>query len=138
MVVYEKNNATITSLKMGKDVAVANAGDLSRGPFFQPLYASLNTLECLTIYPFNVNDYYILFQEGSVKEKTVLSLEEQFLKYLESNNLSERTIDRYYKQTPNKSEVKAIIKETFNKNSLFEIDSVEDAIEKTEEGSDIL
>ena len=116
-----------TTLKMGTDVAVANAGDLSRGPFFQPLYASLNTLECLTIYPFNVNDYYISFQEESFKEKTVLSLEEQFLKYLESNNLSERTIDRYYKQTPNKSEVKAIIKETFNKNSLFEIDSVEDA-----------
>ena len=54
-----------TTLKMGKDVAVANAGDLSRGPFFQPLYASLNTLECLTIYPFNVNDYYSAFQNGN-------------------------------------------------------------------------
>jgi hypothetical protein len=40
-----------TTIKMNKSFVVANAGDLSRGPFFQPLYASLNTLECLIIFP---------------------------------------------------------------------------------------
>ena len=63
-----------TTLKMGTDVAVANAGDLSRGPFFQPLYASLNTLECLTIYPFNVSEYYSL-----TKSKTLTKDLEEFL-----------------------------------------------------------
>ena len=47
-----------TTIKMNKSFVVANAGDLSRGPFFQPLYASLNTLECLIIFPFAVKDYY--------------------------------------------------------------------------------
>lgn len=63
----EQYDVNKTTLKMGKDVAVANAGDLSRGPFFQPLYASLNTLECLTIYPFNLTDYYSLFQNNNQK-----------------------------------------------------------------------
>ena len=47
-----------STIKMNKSFVVANAGDLSRGPFFQPLYASLSTLECLMIFPFDVNDYY--------------------------------------------------------------------------------
>jgi len=49
-----------TTLKLNGTFAVANAGDLSRGPYFQPLYASLQTLKCLTIYPFNIHDYYNL------------------------------------------------------------------------------
>lgn len=47
-----------TTLKMDRTFAVANSGDLSRGPYFQPLYAALQTLKCLTIYPFNIHDYY--------------------------------------------------------------------------------
>ncbi len=49
-----------TTLKLAGAFAVANPGDLSRGPYFQPLYAALQTLKCLTIYPFNIHDYYDL------------------------------------------------------------------------------
>lgn len=49
-----------TTIKLGGTFAVANPGDLSRGPYFQPLYAALQTLKCLTIYPFNIHDYYNL------------------------------------------------------------------------------
>ena len=49
------------TIKMNKSFVVANAGDLSRGPFFQPLYASLNTLECLIIFPFDAKKYYQVF-----------------------------------------------------------------------------
>ena len=52
------NNATI---KLNNTFVVANAGDLSRGPFFQPLYASLNTLECLIIFPFDAKERYDIF-----------------------------------------------------------------------------
>ena len=56
------SNNEAATVKMNKQFVVANAGDLSRGPFFQPLYASLNTLECLIIFPFNTNDYYDVFK----------------------------------------------------------------------------
>ena len=55
-----------TTLKTNGEVVVANPGELSRGPFFQPLYASLNTLECLTIYPFDVKEYYSSSKEEPV------------------------------------------------------------------------
>lgn len=56
------SNNEASTVKMNKQFVVANAGDLSRGPFFQPLYASLNTLECLIIFPFKTNDYYDVFK----------------------------------------------------------------------------
>lgn len=66
------DNGAVT-LKMNKQFVVANAGDLSRGPFFQPLYASLNTLECLIIFPFNTGDYYDIFK--SAKSNSVCGTE---------------------------------------------------------------
>ena len=56
-----------TTIKMNKSFVVANAGDLSRGPFFQPLYASLNTLECLIIFPFDAKEYYHVFTTSEQK-----------------------------------------------------------------------
>lgn len=58
-----------TTIKMNKSFVVANAGDLSRGPFFQPLYAALNTLECLIIFPFNANEYYDVFTSKKNEEQ---------------------------------------------------------------------
>lgn len=58
-----------TTLKLNGAFAVANAGDLSRGPYFQPLYAALQTLKCLTIYPFNIHDYYDLEDYGNQEEE---------------------------------------------------------------------
>lgn len=55
------------TLKMNKSFVVANAGDLSRGPFFQPLYAALNTLECLIIFPFDAKEYYQVFTTSEKK-----------------------------------------------------------------------
>ena len=49
-----------STIKLGGEFVVANPGDLSRGPYFQPLYAALQTLKCLTIYPFNIHDFYEL------------------------------------------------------------------------------
>ena len=46
------------TVKLNKSFVVANAGDLTRGPFFQPLYAALNTLACLIIFPFDASEYY--------------------------------------------------------------------------------
>lgn len=60
---FDRNKST---LKTNGEVVVANPGELSRGPFFQPLYASLNTLECLTIYPFDVKEYYLTSKEEQV------------------------------------------------------------------------
>lgn len=71
---FDSNKST---LKTNGEVVVANPGELSRGPFFQPLYASLNTLECLTIYPFDVKEYYSvskeepIFNTSSVPTKTL-------------------------------------------------------------------
>lgn len=56
------------TLKLDSTFVDANAGDLSRGPYFQPLYAALNTFKCLTFYPFNVHDYYT-FESVSNQEK---------------------------------------------------------------------
>ena len=53
-----ENDSEKATLKLGNSFVVANPGDLSRGPYFQPLYAALQTLKCLTIYPFNIHDYY--------------------------------------------------------------------------------
>lgn len=55
------------TIKMNHVFVVANAGDLTRGPFFQPLYASLNTLECLIIFPFNASNYYKIFTTSETK-----------------------------------------------------------------------
>ncbi|MFV0398940.1 MAG: McrB family protein [Bacteroidales bacterium] len=60
-----KTSGEMSTVKMNKSFVVANAGDLSRGPFFQPLYASLNTLECLIIFPFDVNEYYNVFSKNN-------------------------------------------------------------------------
>ena len=62
-----------TTIKLNRSFVVANAGDLSRGPFFQPLYAALNTLECLTLFPFVLSEYYTLFG----KKKEILSKEKK-------------------------------------------------------------
>ena len=73
-----------TTLKMNKSFVVANAGDLSRGPFFQPLYASLNTIECLIIFPFKNTDYYHLFTpfllDVDVNNQT--SIEDEYIEFL--------------------------------------------------------
>lgn len=44
---------------------VAHAGELSRAPFIQTLYAGQATLECLIITPFKFSDYYY----GSAQKK---------------------------------------------------------------------
>ena len=54
-----------TTLKLDKTFVIANAGDLSRGPYFQPLYAALQTFKCLTFYPFKVSDYYDIENNGN-------------------------------------------------------------------------
>lgn len=51
---------TSPTVKMNYQFVVANAGDLSRGPYFQPLYAALQTLECLILFPFDESEYYNL------------------------------------------------------------------------------
>lgn len=61
-------SSDMATVKMNKSFVVANAGDLSRGPFFQPLYASLNTLVCLIIFPFNANEYYDIFASNKPKD----------------------------------------------------------------------
>ena len=50
------------TIKLNNSFVVANAGELSRGPFFQPLYASLDTLKCVIIFPFDAHDYYSVFK----------------------------------------------------------------------------
>lgn len=59
-----------------------------------------------------------------IQKKT---LAESYKEYLRYNNLSERTIDRYFNQVPKKAEIVSIIKENYNKDSLFDIDSAEEA-----------
>lgn len=73
-----------TTLKMNKSFVVANAGDLSRGPFFQPLYASLNTIECLIIFPFKNTDYYHLFTPflSDVDVNNQTSIEDEYIEFL--------------------------------------------------------
>lgn len=53
-------NESASTIKMNYQFVVANAGDLSRGPYFQPLYAALQTLECLILFPFDEREYYNL------------------------------------------------------------------------------
>lgn len=107
-----------TTIKMNKSFVVANAGDLSRGPFFQPLYASLNTLECLIIFPFDAKEYYHVFTTsvqklvnntkskcnqiiyygcpGSGKSHMVNKLvNNTFTKYLSSKGLSDSSCSKY-------------------------------------------
>ena len=106
------------TIKMNKSFVVANAGDLSRGPFFQPLYASLNTLECLIIFPFDAKKYYQVFTSvekrpvgdiwakasqiiyygcpGSGKSHMVNKLvNSTFTKYLSSKGLSDSSCSKY-------------------------------------------
>ena len=106
------------TIKMSKSFVVANAGDLSRGPFFQPLYASLNTLECLIIFPFDAKKYYQVFTSvekcpvsdiwaktrqiiyygcpGSGKSHMVNKLvNSTFTKYLSSKGLSDSSCSKY-------------------------------------------
>ena len=73
-----------TTLKMNKSFVVANAGDLSRGPFFQPLYASLNTIECLIIFPFKNTDYYHLFTPflSDIDVNNQTSIEDEYIEFL--------------------------------------------------------
>lgn len=61
----------MSTIKMNQSFVVANAGDLSRGPFFQPLYASLSTLECLIIFPFDASEYYHVFSSIESNESLI-------------------------------------------------------------------
>ncbi|MBQ3580002.1 MAG: hypothetical protein II975_03300 [Bacteroidales bacterium] len=89
-----------TTIKLGGSFAVANPGDLSRGPYFQPLYAALQTLKCLTIYPFNINEYYNPedngVQEGdnSIKENKIDYAQRQVIYYGAPGTGKSNTIKR--------------------------------------------
>ncbi len=62
-------NATSPTIKMNHQFVVANAGDLSRGPYFQPLYAALQTLECLILFPFDESEYYNISDKSKDSDK---------------------------------------------------------------------
>jgi len=51
------NNLNKT-LKMNGTLVEANPGELSRGPFVQPLYASLSTINCLVISSVDLSIFY--------------------------------------------------------------------------------
>ncbi len=46
------------TLKMNGTLVEANPGELSRGPFVQPLYAALSTINCLLISPVDLSVFY--------------------------------------------------------------------------------
>lgn len=77
-----KSASDITTIKMNKSFVIANAGDLSRGPFFQPLYTSLNTLECLIIFPFETSNYYDVFNSPIKHSSTVISYRKDSLQQI--------------------------------------------------------
>lgn len=43
---------------LAKNTISANPGELTRGPFIQPLYSGQENLKCLLIATFNISDYY--------------------------------------------------------------------------------
>lgn len=137
------------TLKMNKSFVVANAGDLSRGPFFQPLYASLNTLECLILFPFDAKEHYEVFTSsemkfveavecknnqtiyygcpGSGKSHMVNKLVDiSFTKYLSSKNLSDSSCSKYVNVLSTQWVVDIARKYTSDKiASLYDITNIE-------------
>lgn len=58
-----KNNFNITdnskfTLGFDSSLITANPGELTRGPFIQPLYSGQENLKCLLIANFNITEYY--------------------------------------------------------------------------------
>lgn len=58
-----KNHFTITdnskfTLGFDSSLITANPGELTRGPFIQPLYSGQENLKCLLIANFNITEYY--------------------------------------------------------------------------------
>ena len=65
-------NETSPTIKMNHQFVVANAGDLSRGPYFQPLYAALQTLECLILFPFDESEYYNISEKNNDQDSGIV------------------------------------------------------------------
>ena len=64
------NNASnYTTITAEKGFVAANAGELSRAPFIQTLYAGQGAQECMILTQFNFNDYYGNYGDSLV-EKT--------------------------------------------------------------------
>ena len=64
------NNASnYTTITAEKSFVAANAGELSRAPFIQTLYAGQGAQECMILTQFNFNDYYGNYGDSLV-EKT--------------------------------------------------------------------
>lgn len=63
---YCNNASNYTTITAEKSFVAANAGELSRAPFIQTLYAGQGAQECMILTQFNFNDYY----GDSLVEKT--------------------------------------------------------------------
>ncbi len=56
------------TLGLEKKLISANPGELSRGPFIQPLYSGQDNLKCLLIANFNITEYYKIGEETTAKQ----------------------------------------------------------------------
>ena len=66
---YCNNASNYTTITAEKSFVAANAGELSRAPFIQTLYAGQGAQECMILTQFNFNDYYGNYGDSLV-EKT--------------------------------------------------------------------
>ena len=66
---YCNNTSNYTTITAEKSFVAANAGELSRAPFIQTLYAGQGAQECMILTQFNFNDYYGNYGDSLV-EKT--------------------------------------------------------------------
>lgn len=55
---YCNNSTSYTTITAEKSFVAANAGELSRAPFVQTLYAGQGAQECMILTQFNFHDYY--------------------------------------------------------------------------------
>ncbi len=66
------NSTTYTTVTAEKSFVAANAGELSRAPFVQTLYAGQGAQECMILTQFDFNEYY-----GNVVQKRKVSLNDK-------------------------------------------------------------
>ncbi len=71
---YCNNSTSYTTITAEKSFVAANAGELSRAPFVQTLYAGQGAQECMILTQFNFSDYYdnVIFpKSGTTLSKSI-------------------------------------------------------------------